>query len=73
MNIQLTEAQTEGIALAWIAQQHKDKAGAKKVLSTLFKSAHFATWSWLDLLQYAVTLCAKDYCVSTKWIKGELK
>ncbi len=73
MNIELTETQVEKIALDWIRAQQQDTAGARKAIRSLLAGAHFAVWSWDDMLQYAVTLCAKEYFIKSKDILKGLK
>jgi len=73
MQIQLTEEQEEAVAVNWIKAQQQTESGYKKVLNTLFVDAHFAKWSWLDALHYAVKVCSRSYVVTTKWIINNLK
>lgn len=71
MNVELTEEQARFVALGWVNSQQKDRNGAEEVLRALFTNAHFANWAWDDMLQFAVSLCAKNYAVSsTHIIKG---
>ena len=73
MDIQITDKQVKQIAIAWIQEQHKDESGAKDVLDALFDNAHFAVWSWHDLLAYAVKRCAKNYFMKLKDVVEGLK
>jgi hypothetical protein len=69
----LSDEQCKAVALDWIKQQQQETDGYKKVLDVLLMGAHFAKWSWLDAIQYAVTKCAKAYCLKPKQIIGDLK
>ncbi len=73
MNIELSEAQAKEIALTWIRAQQRSERGAQDVLDALFIGAHFAVWSWLDLIQYTVRICSKQYAVKVKDILEMLK
>jgi hypothetical protein len=72
MIVTLPDEQTQEIALAWIKAQQREPDGYKKVLDVLLMGAHFAVWSWLDALRYAVTKCGKAYFVDSKHILEEL-
>lgn len=71
--IELTEDQRKAIALSWIVDQREEHDGYKIVLFTLFRDSIFTRWSWLDALQYAATLCTKDFSVKMQFIKENLK
>lgn len=73
MKIELTNEQIEETAIAWIASQQKVDKGYKQVLDTLLMSAHFADWSWLDAIKYAVKKCAKAYACTTGQIAEGVK
>jgi hypothetical protein len=71
MKIDLTEEQSTKIAIEWI--ENKGRTDFKEVIYALFKSRHMATWSWMDALHYAVTLCSKEYCTKVSCILRSLK
>ena len=72
MRIELTPEQQQEVALSWIKQQQEIPGGYKKVLNTLLMGAHFAAWSWVDALRYAVMECAKAYHVNQDLILRDL-
>lgn len=71
--IELTEDQRKAIALSWIEEQQEEYDGYKIILSTLFSGSLYGLWSWLEALQYAVTLCTKNFSVKMQFIKENLK
>lgn len=73
MNLELTEEQVEKIAIDWIKAQQQDESKAKDILDALFNGAHFAGWSWLDLITYTIRICSKQYAVPVRGIMELLK
>ncbi len=72
-DLELTDDQAEKIARRWIAMQQQETDGYKVVLDTLLMGAHFAQWSWLDALRYAVKKCGRAYAFDREAIINDLR
>lgn len=72
IKLELSEAQEEKVALAWLDKMKSDPHGYEKVLGYFFSGLHTSPWDWLDAIKYVVKKCSSNYHINKNHIIEDL-